>query len=206
MDSFRRGLAPVLAMAVLALGACEKKAAPAITADEMSMGNANAKVTVIEYASVACPYCARFNNEIFPGFKKTYVDTGKVRYVFREMLVGGSSEMSMGAAGFLMARCAGADNYFKVLDETFRDQEAIYKSGDMRGGLLKIAKANGMNEKQFNECVTDEAALAGMNARNDKATAAGVGATPTFYINGKKAFEGVPQPQALDAAMKEAGA
>jgi protein-disulfide isomerase len=211
MNSVRRGLAPVLAVAALALGGaalggCEKKAAPAITADEMAMGSPNAKVTVIEYASVACPFCARFNNEIFPAFKKSYVDTGKVRYVFREMLVGGSSEMSMGAAGFLLARCAGPDKYFKVVDDTFREQEAIYKSGDMRGGLLKIAKANGLNEKQFNDCVTNEASLAAMNARNDKAGAAGVGSTPTFFINGKKTFEGVPQPQALEAAVKEAGA
>ena len=206
MTSFRRGLAPALAVAALALAACQQKAAPVATADEMAMGNPNAKVTVIEYASVACPFCARFNNDVFPAFKKTYIDTGKVHYVFREMLVGGSSEMSMGAAGFLMARCAGADKYFKVLDETFHDQEAIYKSGDMRGGLLKIALANGMSEKQFNDCVTNEASLAAMNARNDKANAAGVGATPTFFINGKKAFEGVPQPQALDAAVKEAGA
>ena len=208
MDSFRRGLAPAFAMvlAVVALAACQQKAAPVVSADEMAMGNPQAKVTVIEYASVACPFCARFNNEVFPAFKKSYVDTGKVRYVFREMLVGGSGEQAMGAAGFLMARCAGADKYFKVLDETFRDQDAIYKSGDMRGGLLKIAMANGMSEKQFSDCVSNDANLAAMNARNDKANAAGVNSTPTFFINGKKTFEGVPNPGALEAAVKEAGA
>jgi protein-disulfide isomerase len=206
MDSFRRGLAPAFAVAALSLAACQQKAAPVVTADEMAMGNPQAKVTVIEYASVACPYCARFNNEVFPAFKKSYVDTGKVHYVFREMLVGGSGEQAMGAAGFLMARCAGPDKYFKVLDETFHDQDAIYKSGDMRGGLLKIAMANGMSEKQFTDCVSNDANLAAMNARNDKANAAGVNSTPTFFINGKKTFEGVPTPGALDAAVKEAGA
>ncbi len=115
MPSIRHGL--IVAAAALALAACQPKAAPPpVTDGEMSLGNPQAKVTVTEYASVACPFCAQFNNTVFPAFKATYIDTGKVHYVFREMLVGGSSEVTLGAAGFLMARCAGKDRYFTGLD------------------------------------------------------------------------------------------
>jgi protein-disulfide isomerase len=206
MGRVRQGLAALLTICALGLAACQPKAAAPVTADEMSLGNPQAKVTVVEYASVACPFCARFNNEIFPGFKTKYIDTGKVHYVFREMLVGGSSEMSMGAAGFLMARCAGKDKYFAVLDQTFHAQESIYKSGDLKGGLLKIAQANGMNEKQFDDCISDNASLVAINARSEKAAQDGVDSTPTLLINGKKVFEGVPTAEQLDTAVKAAGA
>ena len=85
------------------------------------MGNPNAKVTVIEYASVSCPVCGRWFKEVYPAFKAKYVDTGKVRtIVFREMLVGGDeNEVSIATSGFLLARCAGKDKYFAVTDAIF---------------------------------------------------------------------------------------
>jgi protein-disulfide isomerase len=194
-----------IALSALALAACQQKAAVApATADEMSLGNPQAKVTVVEYASAGCPFCARFNNEQFPAFKSKYIDSGKVHYVFREVLVGGGSEIAMGAAGFLTARCAGKDKYFTVLDQVFKDQEQIYRSGDIKAGLLPIAKANGLSEKQFETCINDEAAINAMNARSEKAGKDGVAATPTFFVNGKKAFEGVPTPEQLDAAIQAA--
>lgn len=204
MGRLSRRAVAVFALAAL-LAACQQKAAaPPVTADEMSLGDPKAKVTVVEYASAGCPFCARFNNEIFPAFKAKYIDTGRVHYVFREMLVGAGSEVALGAAGFLTARCAGKDKYFTVLDRVFHDQEQIYKSGDIKAGLLPIAKANGLSETQFDTCVSDETALNALNARSDQASKDGVGVTPTFLINGKKAFEGVPEPQALEAAVKAA--
>jgi protein-disulfide isomerase len=167
----------------------------------MSLGDPKAKITVVEYASAGCPFCARFNNEVFPGFKSKYVDTGKVHYVFREMLVGGGSELALGAAGFLTARCAGKDKYFAVLDQVFHDQDQIYRSGDIKSGLLPIARANGLSDKQFDACVNDEAAINALNTRSEKAGQDGVNSTPTFFINGKKAFEQVPSPAQLDPAM-----
>ena len=112
------------------------------------MGNPQAKVTVVEYASVACPHCGRFNNEVFPAFKAKYIDTGKVHYVFREMLVGNGQEQAFGAAGFLLARCAGQDKYFSVLDAIFHGQGMrCTNRGDLRGGLLSIAQGRlGMTE------------------------------------------------------------
>jgi protein-disulfide isomerase len=205
MGHFSRRAVTALALAAFALAACQQhKAAPPVTADEMSLGNPNAKVTVIEYASAGCPFCARFNNEIFPGFKAKYVDTGKVHYVFREVLVGGGPEIALGAAGFLLARCAGQDKYFAVLDQVFHAQDDIYKSGDVKGGLLKVAKANGMSDKQFNDCVDNNDALVALNNRSDKAGKDGVEATPTFFINGRKAFEAVPTEAQLEAAIANA--
>ena len=206
MGRFSRRAVSILALATLALAACQQhKAAAPVTADEMSLGSPSAKVTVVEYASAGCPFCARFNNEVFPAFKTQYIDTGKVHYVFREVLVGGGSEQAMGAAGFLLARCAGQDKYFSVLDQVFHAQDEIYKSGDIKNGLLKVAKANGLSDKQFDDCVNNNEALVAVNARNEKAAKDGVDSTPTFFINGKKAFEAVPTIDQLGAAVTAAG-
>jgi protein-disulfide isomerase len=205
MARLSRRAVTVFALSALALAACQQRAAVApATADEMSMGDPKAKVTVVEYASAGCPFCARFNNEQFPAFKKKYIDTGKVHYVFREVLIGGGSEIAMGAAGFLTARCAGKDKYFTVLDQVLKDQDQIYRSGDIKAGLEPIAKANGLSDKQFEACINDEAAINALNARSEKAGRDGVAATPTFFINGKKTFEGVPTPEQLDAAIQAA--
>src|SRR5689334_20515922 len=105
----------VLALSLLA-AACNKGSGPSAGAlpDDMQMGNPAAKVTVVEYASVGCPICGRWDKEVWPQFKAKYVDTGKVNYVFREMLVGGGAELAIGGNGFLLARCAGKDKYFTV--------------------------------------------------------------------------------------------
>lgn len=195
-----------IALSALVLVACQQKAAVAPAADdEMSLGNPQAKVTVVEYASAGCPFCAHFDTDVFPVFKAKYVDTGKVRYVFREVLVGGGSEIALGAAGFLTARCAGKDKYFTVLDQVFHNQDQIYRSGDIKAGLLPIARANGLSDKQFEACVNDETAINALNARSERAGQAGVNSTPTFFINGKKAFEGAPTAEQLAAAVDAAG-
>ena len=191
--------------AVLALAACGRGGSTlgAPSADDMSMGNPDAKVLVAEYASVACPHCARFNEEVFPAFKAKYVDTGKVHYVLHEMLVGGPGEVSMAAAGFLLARCAGKDKYFPVVDQIFHAQAAMFQSGDLRGGLLKIAESAGMSEQQFTACVGDQAALKALNDRVEKASKDGVDSTPTFVINGNK-LVGEQSLDMLDKAIAAA--
>lgn len=189
--------------AVLALAACNKASAPAgtATAEDMSLGNPNAKVTVAEYASASCPHCAEFNNVVFHEFKTKYIDTGKVHYVFHEFL---TPPVQFAAAGFLTARCAGPGKYFDVLDAIYRQQADIYKSGDLRGGLLKIAESTGMTEKQFTDCISDEKALNALNARVDNAAKKdGIEATPTFLVNGTK-LEGEQTLAKLDQAIAAA--
>jgi protein-disulfide isomerase len=204
-SSRRPVLLAVAALAVLGLAACHPGGG-AVTSDDMSLGNPAAKVTVIEYASVACPFCAKFNNEVFPAFKAKYIDTNKIHYVFREMLVGDDSEVTTAAAGFLMARCAGKDKYFSVVDAIFHGQQAMEQSGDVRGGLMRIGEAAGMSDSQFNTCINDDNALKALNQRvQNYTTQDGIDSTPTFVINGKK-LDGAPTLASLDTAIAAAQA
>jgi protein-disulfide isomerase len=112
----------------------------------------------------------------------------------------------MSAAGFLLARCAGKDKYFTVLDAVFRGQEEMFTSGDIRGGLLRVAQSAGMTEEQFGKCVSDEAALKALNARVEKSAREDkITGTPTFFVNGKKIAEGEVTMAQLDAAIAAAG-
>jgi protein-disulfide isomerase len=172
-----------LIAALSALAAPALAAAPPLPED-MSLGNSKAPVTVVEYASASCPHCARFNNNIFPAFKKAYIDSGKVHYVFREFL---TPPVEVAAAGFLVARCAGQQKYFEVLDDFFRGQANAYETGDVKGLIMSAGQKAGLSEAQINACLSDEAAIKSLNDRvehyvqND-----GVNATPTFVVNGKK--------------------
>lgn len=193
----------IQAAAALGLAATWPASAAAPAGDDMSMGAADAKVTVIEYGSASCTHCARFNNDIFPAFKAKYVDTGRVRYVFREFL---TDPVTLAAASFLLARCAGKDKYFSVLDAVFHAQAEIYKTGDADSALRKIAQDAGLSEAQANACLSDKAAIDALNARvksyidNDKVTG-----TPTFFIDGER-MEGVQTLDKLDAAIARAEA
>jgi protein-disulfide isomerase len=190
----------VAALVALSLAACQKPTSA--LPDDMSLGNPNAKVTVVEYASVGCPICAKWQKEVFPAFKAKYVDTGKVHYVFREMLVGGGAEVTVASAGFLISRCAGKDKYFAVNDAIFASQPGVFE--DPRNTLLNIAKSVGMTEAQFNKCISDEPSMLALNKRVEANAAKGVNATPTFEINGKKLEPGYHPLPELDAAIAEA--
>ncbi len=190
----------LVAVAALSLAACNKGGSSAVSGDDMTMGNPKAKVTVVEYASVACPHCARFNNDVFPAFKKKYIDTGLVHYVAREALTG---EPTIAAAGFLLARCAGKDKYFLVTDAIYRAQDQIFQSGDVHGVLLHVAQSAGMSEDQMNKCITDETALKALQDRVDKYFKQdGIDSTPTFIVNGKKLKPGEISLAELDAAIQ----
>lgn len=185
-----------MAAAALTLAACGDKGAGKAEGD-MSLGDPNAKVKVIEYASVTCSHCAAWNEEVFPAFKAKYIDTGKVHYTFREFP---TAPMPVAAAGFLLARCAGEDKYFEVVDAIMRSQQEMFESRDPRGTLLRVAQSVGMNEAEFEKCVSDEAALKEFTARTDAAIKAGIDSTPTFVIDGEK-FVGAQSMAQLDAAI-----
>jgi protein-disulfide isomerase len=206
MSAISRRLVLVFA-AVLSLAACGKGGGGgAVSADEMTLGDPKAKVTMIEYASVACPVCAEFNNTTFDELKKKYIDTGKVYYVFREALTG---NQALAGSGFLLARCAGKDNYFKVTDAVFRSQEQIYAPGteELRPGaarevLSRIAQQVGLSDDQLNKCLTDPKAISALNDRVVKySTQDKIEATPTFIINGKK-YEGDKTMADMDAILQ----
>ena len=174
---------------------------PALAA-EMVLGSPKAKVTMIEYASASCPHCARMNNEVFPELKAKYIDTGKVRYVFREML---TAPQEFAGISFLIARCAGPGKYFPVLDEVFHQQADIYQSGDMAGGLLGIAAKFGLSREQVEACTSDDKAITALNDRVAKAQADGVDSTPTFVIGLTSAQTAKPMAEFAKGATRLEG-
>ncbi|MDE2356755.1 MAG: DsbA family protein [Alphaproteobacteria bacterium] len=199
----------LVGLSVSALAACGKSGGASggggALPDDMSMGNPNAKVTVVEYASVSCPVCGRWYRDNFATFKSKYIDTGKVHFIYREMLVGGTDEMAAAASGFLLARCAGTGNYFKVVDAIYNDQTALFS--DPRGTLLNVAKSMGMTEAQFDSCTRDSAALDALTKRvQANAAKDNVNATPTFVVNGKALEAGYHPLSDLEAAIAAAGA
>jgi protein-disulfide isomerase len=192
-----------LALAAVAAGvfAPALAAVTTIAPDDMSLGNPKAKITVVEYASASCPHCARFNNDVFPAFKAKYIDSGKVHYVFREFL---TPPADVAAASFLIARCAGKDKYFSVLDALFRGQAQMYESGDVQGALMKAAGGAGLTEAKVEACLHDQAAADALDARVERyAKQDGIQVTPTFVINGKK-IEGAASLAELDKAIAAA--
>jgi protein-disulfide isomerase len=193
--------AVTLGAAALGLSACGGGGG-AVTADDMTLGKKDAPVTVIEYASLACSHCGKWDREVFPAFKAKYIDTGKVHYVFREFI---TSPPELATAGALLARCAGKDKYFTVVDAVFHAQEEIFTTGDIRTPLLRVAQSAGMNEEQFMACVSDEKALKALNARVEKyAKDAKIEGTPTFFFNGDKYDKGEMTMVEVDAAYEKA--
>jgi len=205
MSNLSRRLVMVAAAAgaALALASCNQAGGgAAASADAMTMGDPKAPVHMEEYASTTCSHCGRFAIDVFPAFKAKYIDTGKVRYTLHEFL---TPPEAIAAAGFLTARCAGKDKYFSVIDALFHSQEEMYRTGDARGTLLKVAQSAGMTEDQFNKCVSDEKSAAALNARVEKAIKdTNISSTPTFFFNGRKVKEGEMTMEELDAAVAEA--
>lgn len=200
MQTLHRRTLLALGASTFALAACGGGGGATVTADDMSLGDPNAKVTVVEYASLACGHCAEWNKTVFPEFKAKYIDTGKVRYVFREFI---TQPPQLAVAGTLMARCAGKDKYFTVIDAVFHGQEEIFRTGDIRGVLLPIAQSAGLSEEAFMTCVSDEKAIKALNDKVQKyATEAKIEGTPTFFFNDDKYGNGLTMAQIDEAYAK----
>lgn len=191
--------AAALAAVALAGGAVRAEPAAAPAAQPMALGSARAPVTVIEYASVGCPHCSIWANEVFPEFRRKYVDTGKVRFVLHEMLTGNGA---LAAAGFLMARCAAPDRYFQVVDDVFAQQEEIGRTG--MAALEQIGAHAGLSKARLDACLQDADALKALNERTlADAREHGVTGTPTFFVGDQK-LDGEQTLEALDAAIAKA--
>jgi protein-disulfide isomerase len=180
----RRSLLVGAALAV-ALGGRARAAITDPQPDDMALGRPRAPVTVIEYASVGCPHCAKWANEVFPQFKKRFIDTGKVRFVLREAITG---QPMLATAGFMLARCAPASKYFDVVDGVFARQADIFDGKVTAAAALgQVAAAVGMSDAAFHACIDNQAGLDALNARNQRHAAQdGVDSTPTFFVNGKR--------------------
>jgi protein-disulfide isomerase len=187
-----------LAFSLVATGAF---ALAAPSTDNMSLGNPKAKVQVDEYASASCTHCAHFNNETFPAFKKKYIDTGRVHYTLHEFL---TPPENVAAAGFLVARCAGPDKYFAVLDDFFHRQAEMYEKRDLKTPIMAVGQAAGLDEAAVTACLQDKPQIEALQTRIKAAMDTGVTATPTFFVNGVQAGEGALTLDQLDAAIAKA--
>lgn len=166
---------------VLGAGATAARAAPLPPVPgEMVMGSAKAPVQLVVYASASCPHCAHWWTTELPQVRKSFIDTGKVRLVFREFL---TPPEAFAAAGFILARRVPG-KYFEVLTTVFQKQAEIYRSEQLYEGLAAIGKQYGLTDEQFKAAMGDAAALKAVNDRNAKAVDDGVESTPTFYVNG----------------------
>jgi protein-disulfide isomerase len=150
---------------------------------DMALGPANAPVTIVEYASMTCPHCAAFTEQVFPKIKSEYIDTNKIRFVFREFPLDIKA-----AAGSMLARCIAKDDagkYFAVIDMLFRQQnEWVLKNTTET--LIRIGKQAGLSQQQVEDCLKDQALLDKIAADQKYANEVlKVNSTPTFFINGE---------------------
>lgn len=184
----RAGLA-VLALTLSALTLSALAAAPAlaqapvprVTAADHVIGDPNAPVTVIEYGSLACPYCAEWQMGSWYDFKARFVDTGQVRFVFREILTDPSD---MAATAAAVARCSAPERYFDVIHVLFRWQSTARNFGPVSEWYDRGIAASGRSPEQVRACVNDPATLRAIEAIQAGGVAAGVRKTPTFFVNG----------------------
>jgi len=178
-----RRTALAVSLAVLALPGTGRAQTPEIV--EMTMGSPDAPVTLVEYAMFTCPHCKAFQEEVFPQIKKNFIDTGKVRLIYREVYF---NRPSLWAA--MIARCAPADRYFGIVDLLFERQaewSGAFDSEPMMKELYSIGRQAGLTDEEMQACVTDRAFAEALVAEFQKnATADGIDATPTFLINGTK--------------------
>ena len=184
--SRRAALTAAALAAMAAVAGCTSKAGGAADGDMALGAAADAKVTVVEYASVTCGHCAVWNEEVWPEFKTKYVDTKKVRYVFREFP---TPPQDIAVAGFLIARCAGEDKYFDVMHDIMASQKEWQAGVAPRSTLFRAAAAAGLSQEQTEACIRDKAAIEEMSNRIKAGIDAGVTGTPTFIVNGTKVAE-----------------
>jgi protein-disulfide isomerase len=145
------------------------------------LGSDKAPVTIVEYASVTCPHCATFHRDTYPTLKSKYIDSGKVRLIFREFP---TQPAPVAIAGFMLAHCSG-DKYFPLLDALFGQQQNWAQ--DPYNGFLRIARQAGFTQESFETCLKDTKLaenIQNVAERGNKEF--NVESTPTFFINGKK--------------------
>ena len=168
---------------------------------DIVLGSDKAPVTIVEYASMDCPHCAHFAATTYPDLKKRYIDTGKVRYIFREFPL-----HQIALAGSVLARCAGNDKYMAVVEVLFAKQADWVVEQPLQP-LLALAKQFGLTEDSFKACLSNQKLEDDIMAVRDRAVEKfGVNSTPTFFVNGKKLVGDVSIDQMakeIDPYLKE---
>lgn len=188
------------ALSVAAYALMPVHAARAVTVEElmapqalpdMVMGDPNAPVTIIEYASMTCGHCAHFHENTLPALKERYIDTGKAKLILREFPFDPRA-----TAAFMLARCAPQDKFYPMVGVLFQQQSNWARAEDARGALLQISKLAGFTQESFEECLKNQELLDKVRQVYQKAAKDyGVDSTPTFFINGEKVSGALPIEQ-----------
>lgn len=185
MRRFILGIAIFWVAVIAILGAGPvRAAAPSIEealADKV-IGRADAPVTIIEFASLTCQFCARFHNDILPRLKAEFIDPGKVRLIYRDFPLDPLAQVAA-----MMARCAEPTRYFSFLEALYQSQPNWSEAADPLATLAMIGRLGGMSQQDFDSCLQNQELLEGINAGKDKAMVEfGIERTPTFIINGER--------------------
>src|ERR1700674_5216932 len=166
-----------------------------VTTDDRILGNPDAPITIVEYASLTCPHCAHFANEVLPELKKKWIDTGKAKLVLRDYPL---DEPALRAA--MIARCAPPDRFYAYVDTLFAAQEKWVMAKDYREALARLIKLGGMSKDEFDNCLKNTALENKIvEGRLVASKELDVNSTPTF-INGTK-FTGAPTVEEFHKAL-----
>lgn len=204
----------ILVVPALLLAGCggSKEAVETVSIDELMapqaladqwLGSPDAPVTIIEYASLNCPHCAAFHEDVFDDFVSEFVDTGEVRFALREFPLNDRA-----AAAIMLARCAPGENgFYSLVGHLFDTQSdwALADPGVVLDTLFGVVQQAGFTRDSFDACLSNQELLANVTAVQNHALGLGVDATPTFFINGRK-YLGELSLEQLRAAIEEARA
>jgi len=173
----------------------DKSALLKVQPNDHVLGDPNAPIMVLEYASLTCPHCAAFHTQILPELKKKWIDTGKVKLVYRDFPLD-----QVAAKAAQIAECAGKDRYFGVIDLIFRGQPQWAASQDPIAELGKPLRIAGLGENEIKACLANEAKANEVIADYRGGETLGVNSTPSLFINGVL-YKGARSVEELDAAF-----
>ncbi len=191
------------AVAALALAACSGPTGQSAAGNftpvpvtpvlgDVPLGSDSATVTVVEYAALTCPHCRDFWKWEYPRLKANYIDTGRIKYIYRDFPLEADPETGKASEGLglllaSVARCAGADKYYAMIDEFFTRQYDVMvaaQAGNALPVLNEIGQKNGLTGDQVLTCIDHQPELkASIKKARDDAAAKGVKSTPSVFIN-----------------------
>lgn len=190
----RIALASLSAFAITACGAADSGNAQTsgtesdeIALTDITQGDADAPITMVEYASWTCPACLQFHSDVVPMLRSDYIETGKVRFVFREFP---TAPINVSVAGFALARCSGEDSYYDMIDDLFAAQSdiigLIQNRGDVAGALRGLAAGYDLDGDAFETCLNNKDVSYAITEAVMKGDSQGVNSTPTVFVNGER--------------------
>jgi protein-disulfide isomerase len=203
LAAIARRLAPiVVGLSLLGAAACSNEGGasadlppvdPVLT--DVVMGDAAAPVTMVEYASLTCPHCRDFWKQVFPRIKSEYVDTGKVKYILKDFP---TAPAEIAVAGTAIARCAGEEGYYAVVDDIFSNWHELMEAAQQGAAgpvLVAVGGRHGLDPEEVRACVNNTGVQDYINRTMEEARAQQVTGTPTVFLNGEK----LPAPHTYEA-------